>query len=73
MRATQTTILYLNKKGCESVPFGLPPREEQDSILEYLMSMEQQEAAAITKVEQLHQIKAGLLQDLLTGAVRVAP
>lgn len=34
--ATSTTIAYLNKEKCESLPVPLPPINEQDAILNLL-------------------------------------
>ncbi|MEL7170385.1 MAG: restriction endonuclease subunit S, partial [Bacteroidota bacterium] len=51
----------------------LPPKPEQDAIAEQLFSHDECIDAELRQLEGLQQIKAGLLQDLLTGAVRVAP
>ncbi|NLV98156.1 MAG: hypothetical protein GX043_12645, partial [Desulfovibrionales bacterium] len=58
-RASQTTIPYLNKSNCESIPVLLPPLLEQQKIAQILSTWDQ----AITTTEQLlansqHQKKA---------------
>jgi type I restriction enzyme S subunit len=52
-----------------SVP--VPPVEEQDRILEALRSHEARTTTEIDYGNKLHSLKEGLMQDLLTGQVRV--
>ncbi|MEM1054388.1 MAG: restriction endonuclease subunit S [Bacteroidota bacterium] len=53
--------------------FALPPMDEQQAICNSLASVDQEIKASVAGAEGLRQVKAGLLQDLLTGAVRVSP
>lgn len=69
--ATQTTIKYLNKASCESIPIPLPSIYEQMILCDKLVG-------AINVIQQnqsiylkLHSQKSGLMHDLLTGKVPV--
>lgn len=69
--ATQTTIKYLNKAGCESIPVPLPSVDEQIVLCNKLagvISVVQKNQIICLK---LHSQKLGLMQDLLTGRVPV--
>lgn len=54
--ATSTTIAYLNKEKCESLPVPLPPINEQDAILNFLKT----QLDSIT--EQLQNVSISLKQ-----------
>jgi type I restriction enzyme, S subunit len=69
--ATQTTIKYLNKTGCESIEIAAPQRVEQEQgfkllggVIGYLSSQKRQ-------VAKLRSLRTALMQDLLTGKKRV--
>jgi len=49
----------------------LPPIEEQTQIAKILTSIDQKITASESELHQLQTLKKGLMQDLLTGAVRV--
>jgi type I restriction enzyme S subunit len=69
--ATQTTIKYLNKKGCESVPVAVPPLDEQSVLVAAIESLGKREDLEVQVVGKLRFQKQGLMHDLLTGRVRV--
>jgi restriction endonuclease S subunit len=46
---------------------------EQEKMIDALQSAEKQETAVSEKVEALQQIKKSLLQNLLTGKIRIPP
>lgn len=52
---------------------AVPPRREQDQAAAILMETEQGLAAHDAELEKLRQQKIGLIDDLLTGRVRVTP
>jgi type I restriction enzyme, S subunit len=68
--ATTTTIPYMNKSSCESIPILLPPLEEQRKIAEILSTWDE----AIEKLGKLiaakQKRKRALMQGLLTGKKR---
>lgn len=71
--ATQTTIKYINKAGCESIPVAVPPIEEQQVIVGRIESIENIENSESQIALKLRSQKHGLMYDLLTGKVRVKP
>jgi type I restriction enzyme S subunit len=69
--ASKTTIPYLNKNNCESIPVNYPPLPEQQKIAQILSTWDK----AISTTEQLlansQQQKKALMQQLLTGKKRL--
>lgn len=71
--ATQTTIKYLNKTGCESILIALPDWQEQGRsilLLRKVLALLKQQRMHLKKFQAL---KTALMQDLLTGKIRVTP
>lgn len=68
--ATKTTVSYMNKAACESIPIPVPPLPEQHKIAEILSTWDE----AIDLTEQLivakQRRKQALMQRLLTGQDR---
>lgn len=70
--AKQTTNLAsINSTQLKQFPVLLPSLEEQDSICEVLDSVDQTIAKNQVKLAQNRNLKKALMQDLLTGKVRV--
>ncbi|WP_348957429.1 restriction endonuclease subunit S [Enterobacter cloacae complex sp. Mu1197] len=69
--ASKTTIPYMNKTNCESIPVLLPPLAEQFKIAQILSTWDK----AISVTEKLltnsKQQKKALMQQLLTGKKRL--
>lgn len=61
----------LNAKALASIRIPFPPPDEQSAIAARLLAVDEKVRAGEQSIEQLQQVKAGLLQDLLTGKVRV--
>lgn len=71
--STQTTsIAHLGLKRFAGIRIAVPPLQEQRQIASILKAVDQQRRESEATVHRLRQVKAGLLQDLLTGAVRVS-
>ena len=71
--ATQTTsIAHLGLGRFRALPIAVPPLEEQRRVAAILSAADEPRRALETELAQLKQVKAGLLQDLLTGKVRVS-
>jgi len=68
--ASKTTIPYMNKANCESIPVAYPPLPEQKEIAKILSTwdkvIEKQEALIAAKQKR----KKALMQQLLTGKKR---
>ena len=72
--ATKTTsIAHLGLKRFAGISVPVPPMSEQKQIAGVLMTVDHQRRENEAAVRRFKDVKAGLLQDLLTGAVRVSP
>lgn len=70
--AKQTSNLCtINSRELKNWPIPIPPIDEQEKMIELLQSAERQEAAIEEKVAALQQLKKSLLQNLLTGKIRI--
>lgn len=61
----------LNKESLQSVEVRLPPIEEQTAIATLLSDMDTELAALETKLSKARQLKRGMMQELLTGRIRL--
>ncbi len=68
----KSTLLHVHKSDITDQPIPLPPYEEQAAIAERLEALSGAVESGESELAQLRQVKAGLLQDLLTGKVRVS-
>ncbi len=69
--ATITVVPYLNKDNCNSIPIPIPNISEQKKIASIFSAMDEKIETEKQRKEQLEKLKKGLMQDLLTGRVRV--
>lgn len=69
--ATQTTIAYMNKENTESLLIPLPSIDEQKKITEIVLSIENSIVKKNLRLNTLQSSKKALMQDLLTGKIRV--
>ena len=69
--ATITAVPYLNKDNCNSIPIPLPQPPEQHAIATVLSDMDAAIAALETRLAKTQSIKQGMMQQLLTGKVRL--
>jgi len=69
--AGQTTIPYLNRGKCESIAVPLPRLDEQKAIAGKVRSVVNAEIESQKLLDLAFAVKRGLMQDLLTGRVRV--
>lgn len=71
--ATQTTsIAHLGLGRFRALRIAVPPLREQQQLAAILNAADEPRRAQEAALGQLQQVKAGLLQDLLTGKVRVS-
>ena len=66
-----STVLHLDTKSVKSLLISLPPLREQKKIASILFSMDEIIEKKKHKILQTQSIKKSLMQDLLTGKVRV--
>ena len=69
--ASKTTIPYLNKANCESIPILLPPLPEQKKIAVILSTWDRAIEGTETLLANSQQQKKALMQQLLTGKKRL--
>jgi len=61
----------LNAKTIEQIELLVPPEEEQATIASTLTDIEEEIGALEARLEKARQIKQGMMQELLTGRVRL--
>jgi type I restriction enzyme S subunit len=69
--STTTTIPYMNKDNCDSIPIILPPLPEQEKIITNLSQLESYIINYQSYRQHVENMKKGLMQKLLTGRIRV--
>jgi len=71
-RASSSNQTSINQKTLGAVPIGVPSRLEQTRIVEAIRAAEITVWETEEELRATQSVKAGLLQDLLTGKVRVS-
>ena len=66
-----STMLHLTKAGMEKFKLNLPQLEEQKAIAQILSDMDRELQTLRQKREKFKQVKQGMMQELLTGKVRL--
>ena len=66
-----STFKAITRRELQNFPLPLPPLPEQKKIAEILMTVDRKMELLRKKRELLRQVKKGLMEDLLTGRVRV--
>ncbi|MFT6777303.1 MAG: type I restriction enzyme S subunit [Paraglaciecola sp.] len=69
--ASKTTIMYMNKTNCESIPVLIPSILEQQKIASLLTNADKKIELLERQLADLKQEKKALMQQLLTGKRRV--
>jgi len=69
--ASKTTIPYLNKTNCESIPVAVPPLPEQQKIANILSTWDKAISTTERLIDNSTQQKKALMQQLLTGRKRL--
>ncbi len=71
LRAKQGTVTNLHLEEIRKILIPIPSKGEQQQIAEILTVVDNKLQALTKRKQQLEEIKQGLMQDLLTGRVRV--
>ena len=69
--ASGSTFLEISKKVVEDIKVALPSTEEQEKIASILSDVDKKIEEYENKKEKLEELKKGLMQQLLTGKIRV--
>jgi len=70
-RSGGTTHKRISRGSLGRVPFALPPLPEQTAIAEVLLTMDEDLSMLGKRLEKTRAIKRGMMQQLLTGKVRL--
>lgn len=69
--AAGTKVLATNRKHIAGVEMALPSTAEQAAITEVLFDMDAELAALVAQVAKARTLKQGMMQELLTGRIRL--
>lgn len=72
-RAPQSAQKNINLQDLRPLPIAFPSCDEQDAIAERYEAADTRLSAEVNTASNLRQLKSGLMDDLLTGRVRVTP
>ena len=67
----QGTQSNLNAQMVREIAFSMPPLKEQEAIADALSVIDDELEALTKQVTKLRMVKEGMMQDLLTGKVRL--
>lgn len=67
----QTAITGINTISYFACPISIPSISEQTCIAEILSAMDTEIQALETRLEKARQVKEGMMQNLLTGRIRL--
>ena len=70
-RASGSTFAEISAKKLSTIPFALPSKEEQTAIANVLSSMDKEIEILNTKLEKYRNLKTAMMQQLLTGKIRL--
>ena len=70
-KAIGSTFLEISKKDMKNIEIALPSTEEQKAIAQVLSDMDAEIEALEEKLEKVKTIKQGMMQELLTGRIRL--
>ena len=68
---TSNGTLKINSRDVKQIILPVPPKEQQLSLMKLIRSQEELAARIVARLKLLRSLKRGLMQDLLTGKVRV--
>jgi len=69
--ATGSSVYGISKKNLAALRFRVPPVEEQAAIGQLFADMAAELQALETRLEKARQVKEGMMQNLLTGRIRL--
>jgi type I restriction enzyme, S subunit len=75
MIATAATVVYVNQAGFANMPILLPPKEEQEEIINFIMlkrtKIDRQKAKVKEAIELLKEYRTALITNAVTGKIDV--
>jgi type I restriction enzyme S subunit len=70
---SKTSIAHLTQEKLAAIPLLTPSGDEQDRIVAEFLAAKHREEAEESYLQKFGLLKSGLMDDLLTGRVRVTP
>lgn len=70
---TGSTVFHLYGRDMANFAFEAPSRDEQDAIVKVLTEMGDEVGVLEQRCQKVHEIKQGMMQQLLTGRIRLVP
>lgn len=70
---SKTSIAHLTQEKLAAISLPTPPNDEQDRIVAEILAAKHREEAEYAQLQKFRLLKTGLMDDLLTGRVRVTP
>jgi type I restriction enzyme S subunit len=70
---SRTSIAHLTQEKLAAVPLPTPRSDEQDRLVATFLAGKHREQVEEAQLQKLRLLKSGLMDDLLTGRVRVTP
>ena len=70
-RAIGSTFLEISKKDTSALELSIPEHNEQTAIAEVLSDMDAELAALTQRRDKTRALKQGMMQELLTGRIRL--
>lgn len=61
--ASNTTVLYMNKTICNSIPILIPPIKLQNQFADFVIQVEKQKATVQQSIDKLETLKKSLMQE----------
>ncbi|VXC54648.1 Type I restriction-modification system, specificity subunit S [Pseudomonas sp. 8BK] len=71
-RGQGDAVVHISANALSTVEIKLPPKDEQTAIATILTEMDTELATLEARREKAHQLKQGMMQELLTGRIRLA-
>ncbi len=71
--AIGSTFLEMSRRDTASLPVNVPPLDEQQAIAAVLSDMDAEIAALEQRLAKTRALKQGMMQELLTGRIRLVP
>ena len=70
---SKTSIAHLTQEKLATIPLSRPETDEQDRIVDQIVAAKNRDETERDQLQKLRLVKSGLMDDLLTGRVRVTP
>jgi type I restriction enzyme S subunit len=70
---SRTSIAHLTQEKLSTVPLPTPKGDEQVRLVTEILAAKQRQEAEESQLQKFRLLKSGLMDDLLTGRVRVTP